>query len=84
VIDMVNAIESVDPTTRIATYKNPELRGAVSAVLRSRRDLDASTLGYWLRNKKDRMVNDMQLKNEPGMDTKWWVAIGDQERGPEF
>jgi hypothetical protein len=67
--------------TRI--YANPELRNAVHAVVATRRDPDVASLSYWLRFRKNRIVNGMWFETDPSHHgTRWWAVRADGKTLP--
>jgi Bifunctional DNA primase/polymerase, N-terminal len=55
-------------------FDHPDLRSAVHGALRSTRQLDAAALGYWMRARKNRIVDGMWFEQSHTREgTKWWV-----------
>ena len=78
VIEMVNKVQIVDPRTHAVSFQYPELSTAVHAITPSRQQPDVNSLGYWIRGRKNRIVNDMWLENKTDKNgTKWWVSRRD-------
>jgi hypothetical protein len=75
VIEMVNR-GRIDTTTGIFRHEFPELSSAVHAILsRGRRQPDATSLGYWMRSNKNRVVNGMRFEARTDSEgNTWWVA----------
>jgi putative DNA primase/helicase len=59
-------------------YSYPELRAAVLGVVKTEKRLDPTILGYWMREHKNRLVNDMRFeKKNTNEGVTWWVARSD-------
>src|SRR5262249_24346601 len=58
-----------------ATSRYPELFAALYAVLPPRAQLDTTSLGAWMRSKRDKIVGGMRIKKEKGKRETdlWWV-----------
>ena len=55
-------------------FDHPDLRSAVHGALRSTRQLDAAALGYWMRARKNRIVDGAWFEQSHTREgTKWWV-----------
>jgi hypothetical protein len=63
-------------------YVNPELRTAVQGALRGARQLDVNTLSYWIRTKKNRIVDGMWFDHRDATHGKWWVARKQGDTAP--
>jgi putative DNA primase/helicase len=75
VITKINDFDVVEINNQqTRTYKNPELRSAVYAALVASRQPDVASLSYWLRSRKNRIVNAMWFESDTGhKNTSWWV-----------
>ena len=63
-----------DGTPPEFAFDHPDLRSAVHGALRSTRQLDAAALGYWMRARKNRIVDGMWFEQSHTREgTKWWV-----------
>jgi hypothetical protein len=84
VIELVNK-KNVDRATNPPTFTSahPELSSAVHAIIPGRQP-DAASLGYWMRGRKNRIVNGMWFEMRPDSHegSKWWVVRSDGVEGP--
>ena len=55
-------------------FARPDLRTAVHGALRGARQVDATALGYWLRQQKNRIVGSMWFEHKAATHGEWWVA----------
>jgi hypothetical protein len=80
VITKVSTFTVVDQMTRAVRFTYPELRNAVNAALMTHRQPDVASLAYWLRNRKNRIVNGMWFETDASHHgAGWWVMRKDGE-----
>jgi hypothetical protein len=75
VIETVTRVISFNSVTNTVTYAEPELRAAVLTAVVTPHKLDVTTLGYWMRQRKDRIVGVRAFANTTSNNdaTKWWI-----------
>ena len=81
-LTMADVIELINKKTINDQPLHPKLHAAVQAVAGRQGPPDAQKLGVWARGKKDRVVGDLRLANEPDPkgSAKWWVQHTDDKR----
>jgi putative DNA primase/helicase len=84
IIATINSVVRVDPNTQVTTFANPRLRSAVLAALSGKRQLDAYDFGYWLRGRKNRVVNDMSFDCEADRESNKWRVVKLDDEGAEM
>jgi hypothetical protein len=75
VVETCAQVSSVDQMTNSVTLRYPELSEAVNSIMPPRMRADATALSYWMRSRKNRIVDAMWFENKASKDsTKWWVV----------
>jgi Bifunctional DNA primase/polymerase, N-terminal len=80
VIERANQIRT---TTPVVIFQNPDLRAAVCAITKNKQP-DVDSLGYWMRNNKERFVNEIRFekKDDKHTGTKWYVQRSNGTTSP--
>jgi hypothetical protein len=64
-----------DAGTQVVNYVNEDLRSAILTALGGGRQVEADSLRYWIRGKKDRIIAEMKFDYKHDMEGgKWWIV----------